>query len=105
MGPVGFGGGQQMAHGLQRTHENDTENSVCGKPKTFFFVFGDPIKIVRKVWHFSRLFWSSQNRRCLIFKLTPGPRLALSAPGYCTVYCITFIIHESFLNKIVQQLS
>ena len=31
--------------------------------------------------HFSRLFWSSQNRRCLTFEQAPGPRLALGTPG------------------------
>ena len=90
---------QQKAHGLQRAHQNDAEKSVCGRPK--IFLFGDHIKILRKLWHFPwrpffwdhikiwtklwyfpRLFWSSQNRRCLIFKLTPRPCLALGAPGH-----------------------
>ena len=28
---------QQRAYGLQRANRNDTEKSVCGRPKTFFF--------------------------------------------------------------------
>ena len=31
--------------------------------------------------HFLRLFWSSQNRKSVIFELAPGPRSALGAPG------------------------
>ena len=42
--------------------------------------FKDHIKIWTKLWHFPRLFWSSQNRKCVIFELTPGSRLALGAP-------------------------
>ena len=97
-----------MAHGLQRVHQNDTRKSVCGIPKTFsfsflflrlknFFVigdvffliedlffdwrpfFGDHIKILRKLCHFPRRFWSSQNWRCLIFELISGTCLALGA--------------------------
>ena len=29
--------------------------------------------------HFLRLFWSSQNRKSVIFELAPGPRSALGA--------------------------
>ena len=74
---------------------------LCGRPKIFFF-FLRSIKILRKLWrfslktfsffwdhikirkklrHFPRLFWSSQNRRCLIFELTPGTHLALGVPA------------------------
>ena len=31
--------------------------------------------------HFLRLFWSSQNRKPVIFELAPGPGSALSAPA------------------------
>ena len=31
--------------------------------------------------HFLRLFWSSQNRKSVIFELAPGPRSALGAPA------------------------
>ena len=41
--------------------------------------FGDHIKILRKLCHFPRLFWSSQNWRCLIFELISGTCLALGA--------------------------
>ena len=39
------------------------------------------MKIRKKLWHFPRLIWSSQNRRCVLFELTPDPRLALGAPA------------------------
>ena len=93
-------GAQQKAHGLQRAHRNDTEKSVCERSKTccFFFeitpnsgencdIFIEDLffwrshKIWRKLWHYPLLFWSTQNRRCLIFELTPGPCLALGAPA------------------------
>ena len=45
------------------------------------FFLGDHIKIRTKLWHFSRLFWSSQDLRSVIFELTPGPRSALGAPA------------------------
>ena len=54
--------------------------NCCGiLPWTPFF-FWDHIKIRWKLWHFPLLFWNTQNRRSLIFELTPGPRLALGAP-------------------------
>ena len=46
-----------------------------------FFYFGDNVQVRKKLWHFPRLFWSSQNRKCVIFELAPGPRLTLGAPG------------------------
>ena len=70
------------------------------KTEDLFFFFGNHIKIRTKLWHFSvktfflggrspqiqtkpwhipRPFWSLQNWRCVIFELTPGPRLALGA--------------------------
>ena len=48
--------------------------------KTFFF--GDHIIILTKLRHISRLFWTSQNRKFVIFELDPGPRSALGAPDY-----------------------
>ena len=59
-----------------------------------FFFFGDHLfsnaKTVRilvktiiiraKLRHSLRLFWSSQNRKSVIFELAPGPRSALGAP-------------------------
>ena len=82
-GPMGFRGAHHGARWLQgaqqKAHRNDTEKSVCGRPKTFFL--GDQIKIRTKLWHFPRLFWSSQNRRSVIFELTPGPHSALCAPA------------------------
>ena len=48
--------------------------------KTFFF-FGDPIIIRTKLQHFLRLFWSSQNRKSVIFELAPRPRSAPGAPA------------------------
>ena len=50
--------------------------------KTFiFYFFGGHMKIPTKLWHFPRLYWSSQNRRRVLFELTPGRRLALGAPA------------------------
>ena len=65
-----------------------------GRPEDLFFLFGDHqistgktvkisgdhFKIWTKLRHFLRLFWSSQNRKFVIFELAPGPRSALSAP-------------------------
>ena len=47
------------------------------KVEDLFFFWGH-IKIRRKLWHSPLPFWSTQNHRCLIFKLTPGPRLCSS---------------------------
>ena len=54
-------------------------NQYVEDRKSFFF--GDHIKIQTKLWHFPGLFRSLQNRRCVIFERTPGPRLALGAFG------------------------
>ena len=62
-----------------RSHQNP------GKIVAFFredlYFFGDHMKIRTKLLHFPRLFWSSLNRRCVIFEQAPGPRLALGAPA------------------------
>ena len=60
-------------------HLSSTEKTVIISVKTFFF--GDHIIIPTKLRHFLRLFWSSQNRKSVIFELAPGPRSALGAPG------------------------
>ena len=57
-----------------------TGKTVRISVKTFFF-FGDHIIIWTKLRHFLRLFWSSQNRKFVIFELAPGPRSALGALG------------------------
>ena len=61
--PGAHEGAQQRAHGLQRTHRNDTEKSACEDRRPFFSFFGDHIKIFRKRWHFTLktffLFWRS----------------------------------------------
>ena len=53
------------------------------------------MKIRTKLWHFPRLFWSSENRRCVMFELAPGPRLALGAPG--SLHVELFIIFNKLL--------
>ena len=84
--------GLQEGRWLQRAHEFERGPSKCFfgehpissrktariSVKTFFF--GDYIIIRTKLLHFLRLFWSSQNRKSVIFELAPGPRSALSAP-------------------------
>ena len=62
-----------------RSHQN-LEKTVAFFLEDLFF-FGDHIKIRTKLWYFSRLFWSSQNRRSVIFELTPDPRSAIGAPA------------------------
>ena len=79
--PMDFKGAHHGARWLQRAHQNDTEKSAWGRTKTFFFLFGDHIKIWTKLWHFSRLFCSLQNQRSIIFELAPGSRSAFGAPG------------------------
>ena len=61
-------------------HPISSGKTVRISVKTFFFVFGDHIIIRTKLRHFLCLFWSSQNRKSVIFELAPGPRLALGAP-------------------------
>ena len=63
-----------------RSHQNSEKTVVFFYGDLFFF--GGHMKIQTKLWHFSGLFWSSQNRKCLIFELTPCPRLALGAPAF-----------------------
>ena len=59
-------------------HLNSTGKTVRISVKTFFFK--DHIIFRTKLWHFVLLFWTSQNRKSVIFELAPGPRLALGAP-------------------------
>ena len=75
MEPVGFRGPSRGP--IEKTRRNQY---VEGQ-RPFFFFFLDYIKIRTKLWHFPRLFWSSQNRRSVIFELTPGPRSAFGAPA------------------------
>ena len=54
------------------------------KPLKFrkdLFFSGNHIVIRTKLRHFLRLFWSSQNRKSVIFELAPGPRSALGTPA------------------------
>ena len=51
------------------------ENIVPFCLEDLFFL--DHIKIRRKLCHFPILFWTTQNQSCIIFDLTPDPRLAL----------------------------
>ena len=70
--------------------------------KTFFF--GDHVIIRTKLRHFLRLFWSSQNRKSVIFELAPGPRSALGAPAIMTHY-IQFIFRKKFFELLSMLLS
>ena len=88
MGPVGFRGPSRGPI------EMTLRNQYVEDRRLFFweilrkrwhfsfknFFCGDHIRIQTKLWHFPRLFWSSQNRRSVIFELTPVPRSALGAP-------------------------
>ena len=60
-------------------HLISTGKTVRISVKTFFF--GDHIIIRTKLRHFLRLFWSSQNRKSVLFELAPGQRSALGTPG------------------------
>ena len=60
-------------------HLNSTGKTVRISVKTFFF-YGDHVIIRTKLRHFLPLFWSSRNRKSVIFELAPGPRSALGAP-------------------------
>ena len=46
-------------------------NQCMEDRRPFFSFFGDHMKTRTKLWHFPHLFWSSQNRRSVIFELTP----------------------------------
>ena len=69
---------QQRAHGLRKAHRNDTEKSVCRRPKSFFLGGGgDHIKILKKPWHFSlKTFFSEMKSKsgqiCGIFPVCFG---------------------------------
>ena len=71
LGPIGF-------RGRSRGPIEMTLRNQYAKDRRPFFYH---IKTLRKLWHYPCLFWSSQNRRCTIFELTPIPRLALGAPS------------------------
>ena len=118
---VGFSGPSRGPMSSRGAHRKDTENSACEawrpfffilleitkfrpeKPSKFrwkpFFVFGDHIIIRTKLRHFLRLFWSSQNRKSVIFELAPGPRSALGARGSkCRKVSIRF---NQFANVLI----
>ena len=60
-----------------RSHENlDKVGPFC--LGTFFF--GNHMKILRKLGHLPFLFWTTQIQSCMLFELTPGPRVTLDAP-------------------------
>ena len=103
IGPVGFRGPSRGPMGSRRPIEMTLRNQYAEDRRPFFVLFWgshqnpdktvaffrkdlffwggrDPIKIQIKLWHIPHLFWSLQNWRCVIFELTPGPRLALGAP-------------------------
>ena len=61
-----------------KDHLISTGKTVRISEKTFFF--RDHIIIRTKMRHFLHLFWSSQNRKSVIFELAPGPRSAHGAP-------------------------
>ena len=63
-------------------HQISTGNTVKISVKAFFF--WDHIIIRTKLRHFLRLFWSSQNRKSVIYVLAPGPRSTLGGPGCAT---------------------
>ena len=62
-----------------RSHHNP-DKTVAFFREDFFFWGGRSHQIQTKPWHIPCPFWSLQNWRCVIFELTPGPRLALDAP-------------------------
>ena len=76
----------------------------CVENRRPFFFFFDHIKLWRKLWDFPLLLWSTQNRRCLIFELTPGPRLAHGAAGggRWVAYDRYFSNPAKILEKIAQ---
>ena len=92
LGPMDFRGPIEMT----------LTNQFVEKRRRFFL---DHIKIRRKLWHFLFPFWSTQNQRCLIFELTPGPRLALDAPGCPTlqkgVWILQPIRHSVLICKVL----
>ena len=96
-GLMGLKGPMRGANELHRAHRNEKsktiffflkslenpEKIVPFRLKDLFFIFGNHMKIRRKLCHFPCLFLIALNRRCVIFELSPGPPLALGAPG-CT---------------------
>ena len=99
------------------------EKNVRISMKTFFFIFlgitkfrpEKPVKISvktffvclfvwrshhnsRKLRHFLRLFWSSQNWKSVIFELAPGIRSALGAPDFNIFFDNLFF---DYLIKII----
>ena len=97
------------------------EKNVRISVKTFFFIFLGSPNFDRKnrynvgedffclfVWrshhnsrklrHFLRQFWSSQNRKSVIFELAPGTRSALGAPDFSIFFDNLFF---DYLIKII----
>ena len=85
-GPWTLGGPWVSGRPLQRAHELErgpiqmTLRNQCVKPEDLFF-FGDHIIFRTKLQHFLRLFWTSQNRKFVIFELAPGPLLVPGGTG------------------------
>ena len=95
MGPVDFRGPSRGLMGFREPIEVTLRNQHVKNKNLFFFLmsnqnpektvafflkdlfFGDHIKIRTQLWHFIRLFWSSQNRKSVSW---PRTYVWLSAP-------------------------
>ena len=82
-----FRGPTREPMGFRRAHSINTMKSACEAWRPFFFwrpsiSAGKTVRISVKTflkWHFLRLFWSSHNRKSVIFELAPA-HVRLSAP-------------------------
>ena len=109
---VGISGHSREPMSSRGVHQNNTEKSACEAWRPFFFgdhqilnpekplefrwrpfFFGDHIIIRTKLRHFLHLFWSSQNRKSVIFELASGRRSALSAPA-----CVPHTVEDSLCS-------
>ena len=85
-GPVGFRGPSRGPMGFQRTHRNDTEKSVCGRPKTFFFFFWSH-QIPDKTVAFSPSVLEFTKPEMRNIWADPGPTFGSRRPCVANLYC------------------
>ena len=122
-GPLASGGPVEGPWAREGAQWNDTEKSPCEagrpfyleiisfrpeKPLEFrwrlFFFFEDHIMFRTKLQHFLRLFWTSQNRKSVIFELAPGPLSVPRATDSQHLSPSKLNLHKSMLGRYLERL-
>ena len=116
--PLASAGPEEGPWAREGAHRKDTEKSACEawRPffwgssnfdrkkvrisvKTFFFFVADHIIFWTKSQHFLFLFWTSQNRKSVIFELAPGPLLLSGGTASISTLAILSDTRQSFPKK------